>query len=181
MEDQAKTKELLVYVAHKLSSNEKFGAIMFNKALYFIDNVSYLKRGKPISSFKYVKQKLGPTPEPSTFLTLRNELIQSGTLLNQESVFFGRIQQKLVASREPIYDFFDKEEIILIDEIISEVSKYNGTEISDITHQYPSWQVAMPREELPYYTFLLSSKSPSEEDISWAKSEMQDALSNNTI
>jgi hypothetical protein len=167
-----KTKELIVYVAYKLASESNYGAILLNKALYFIDNVSYLKRGKPVSDFRYIKQKNGPTPEPSTFLSLRDELISDGILISQEKEYFGRIQKKLIAIREPLFDLFDKEEIILIDEIISEVSQFNGAQISDITHQYPSWQVAKSKEELPYYTFLLSSKVPTPSDIAWAKEEI---------
>jgi hypothetical protein len=144
-----------------------------NKALYFIDNISYLKTGKAISDFKYVKQAYGPTPEPSMLLSIRDQLVASGDIDVSESEFFGRIQKRLVAKRQPTVSFFSVEEIIIIDDVVASIQHLNGSEISDISHQFPAWKAAADREELPFFTFLLSSKPPMETDIEWAKTEIR--------
>ncbi|HEY5749663.1 MAG TPA: type II toxin-antitoxin system antitoxin SocA domain-containing protein [Chryseolinea sp.] len=75
-----KTKELILYVAKRLDSKHNYGVTLLYKTLYFIDNISYLKRGKAISEFTYVKQAFGPTPEPRQFLSLRDVMVGSGEI-----------------------------------------------------------------------------------------------------
>jgi hypothetical protein len=170
-----KTAELFLYITKKLSGHDTYGAIVLNKAFYFIDNVSYLKRGKPISTFKYICQRLGPTPKPVDFLSLKDNLILNGWLQPVNTEYFGRIQTRLIPKRDPDYSVFDKEEILIIDEIIESIVKYNGRQISDLTHKFPSWKAATEKEELPFFTFLLSSKSPSQSDIDWGLKVMANA------
>ncbi|MBL0743238.1 Panacea domain-containing protein [Chryseolinea lacunae] len=169
-----KTKELMVYVAHRLGNRSNYGATLLNKALYFIDNVHYLRNGIPISEFTYIKQAFGPTPEPALFLSLRDELVNANDLVFVQNDFFGRIQKRLFAGREPRWELFSTDEIATIDKVISEIADYNGSEISELSHQYPAWQVAAEKEELPFHTFLLSFKTPDEHDLAWAKLQIEE-------
>lgn len=173
MKSHRKTKELLIYVAHRLGHRPNYGSTLLNKALYFIDNISYLKSGKPISEFSYIKQEWGPTPEPSLFLSIRDQLIKSGDVVINESDYFGRIQKKVIPLREPHIDSFTKEEIVLMDEVLAGMAEWNGTEASEFSHRFPAWQAATNAEPLPFYTFLLSTKTPAPVDIEWAKSELK--------
>ena len=172
--DRTKTKELMVLIARRLENKSNYGVTLFNKALYFIDNIYYLNQGAPISEFTYIKQEFGPTPEPSLFLTLRDELLASEDLTLVQSDYFGRIQKKLIANREPDWELFSKEEIRIIDETLLSIADLNGSQVSDFSHQFPAWKVADDREELPFYTFLLSSKTPTPQDIEWAKSQIKE-------
>lgn len=167
-----KSKELMLLIAYRLGNKSNYGATVLNKALYFIDNINYLKTGRPISELKYIKQEHGPTPDPSIFLSLREEMISANDVDIVTVEFFGRNQKKMLAKREPNMSLFDSEEIEIIDQLLSEISDKNATEISDIAHTYPAWIAASDKEPLPFYTFLLSSKTPTEGDIEWAKSQM---------
>jgi hypothetical protein len=171
--DYAKTKELMIFLAFRLGEKSNYGATLLNKALYFVDNMHYLKTGSPVSSFTYIKQEFGPTPEPALFLSLKDELIASNDMSLVENDFFGRVQKKLIANREPNWSLFTPDEVSKIDEVITEIADLNGSEVSELSHQFPAWQAAADREELPFYTFLLSFKTPSDSDIAWAMNEIK--------
>lgn len=170
-QENSKTRELVVYLADKLAAQKNYGSILLNKALYFIDNINYLKTGYPISDFKYIKQERGPTPEPSQFLRLRSDLERSSSIEMVEAEYFGRLQKRLVAKRRANLDEFSSSEIALIDGILNDLRDLKGTQASDLSHQYPAWQVAGQKEVLPFYTFLITSKEASDEDIKWANSQ----------
>jgi len=175
--DYTKTKELIVLLAFRLGKKSNYGATLLNKALYFVDNIYYLKKGAPISELRYVKQEFGPTPDPALFLVLKDQLLDSNDLSLVESEFFGRIQKKLMANREPAWNLFSADEIAQIDEVVADIADLNGSEVSEFSHQFPAWQAAADREPLPFYTFLLSFKTPSDSDISWAMNEIKNVQS----
>ena len=171
-----KAKELILYIANRLSSKHNYGLTLLNKSLYFIDGISYLKRGKSISGFTYVKQAFGPTSEPRHFLSLRDMMVESGEIEITESEFCGRVQKRVTARREPRVDVFNVEEIVIIDNVLSNIEDFHGALISEMSHQFPAWKAAADREEHPLFTFLLSSKNPPDSDIEWAKAAIEECI-----
>lgn len=167
-----KTKELVIYIAEKLKDNPNYGAVLLNKALYYIDNVCYLKEYKTVSDFKYIRQQNGPTPKPNQFLALKQGLIDSGEMEEVKVDFFGKIQKRCVAKREADVSFFDENELVLIEQVLNNLADHNATSISNVTHGLMAWDFAGDKEELPFYTFMLSSAPPKESDIVWAKSQI---------
>jgi hypothetical protein len=168
-----KTHELILYIASKLALRSNYGSTLLNKALYFSDSIAYMKLGQPISSFKYIKQNFGPTPDPAQFLKIRDKLVKVGDLEISSMEYFGRLQKKVIAKRQPNVSVFSVEEIVIVDDVLNQIEHMSGTDISDLSHQFPAWKVADDKEELPFFTFLLSSKSPSPDDILWAKQELK--------
>ena len=166
--DLAKTRELVIYVAEKLKECNGYGATLLNKALYFIDNTSYLQYKKPVSNFKYIKQDFGPTPAPNQLLSLKDNLISNGEAEEIKVNFMGLSQRKLIPSREADMGYFDRQEIELIDRVIESLSTHNATSISNYTHKFISWKIAKNNEDLPFFSYFLTSKIPSEKDITWA-------------
>jgi hypothetical protein len=132
-----------------------------------------MKLGQSITFFKYIKQNFGPTPDPAQFLKVRDQLVNAGDVEVFEIEYFGRLQKKVIAKRQPDVSVFSVEEIVIVDDVLSQIEHTSGTEISDLSHQFPAWKVADDKEELPFFTFLLSSKLPSQEDILWAKQELK--------
>lgn len=168
-----KTNELILYIASKLALRGNYGSTLLNKALYFADCIAYMKLGFPITTFRYIKQNFGPTPDPAQFLKVRDQLVTGGDIEVLEIEYFGRLQKEVIAKRQPDVSVFSVEEIVIVDDVLSQIEHMSGTEISDLSHQFPAWKVADDKEELPFFTFLLSSKVPSKEDISWAKQELK--------
>ncbi len=171
--EQQKTKELFIYIAERLKDEPSYGATLLNKAFYFIDNLSYLNFKKPVSGLKYVKQDFGPTPKPSDFFSLRDELVDNEELEVMRSDFFGRVQTKYIPKRSVNTELFTKDEILLIDQVLAKLSGYNATGISNYSHTFLAWKLASNMEELPFYSFILTSKTPDESDILWAKNKIK--------
>jgi hypothetical protein len=169
-----KTIELIIYIASKLGSKPKYGAIMLNKALYLIDSTYYLKTGGPISDFKYIKQDQGPTPAPGQFLPLRDYLVTNNDLQKIDVDCFGKTQYKFIAKREPKIDVFTKEEIFAIDEVLESIGEMTAAELSEYTHQLIAWIVAKDKEELPLYSYLLTKEEPEAKDIEWANNAIRE-------
>jgi|SRR6185503_3400742 len=168
-----KTVELIIYISSKLGNKQKYGSTMLNKALYLIDCMSYLKTGKPISDFKYIKQGQGPTPSPSQFLPLRETLVANNELEKVNADYFGRTQYKFIAKREPNVKVFNEEEVFLIDEVLEKISDLSAAELSDYTHQLIAWIVAKEKEELPLHSYLLTKEEPDAKDIEWANKSIK--------
>jgi hypothetical protein len=164
-----KSIELIIYIATKLKDKPNYGSTLLGKSLCLIDSMSYLKTGKPISIFEYIKQDYGPTPEPAQYLSIRDKLVFNEELEKVESNYFGRPQIKYVAKRKPKITVFEKEEIVLINDVIDSICDINASDISDYTHAFISWIFAKHKEKLPFYTFLLTSKEPEMKDYEWAK------------
>jgi hypothetical protein len=174
-----KTSELIIYIASRLKDKPNYGATLLGKSMCLIDSMSYLKNGKPISRLEYIKQEFGPTPDPKEFLSLRDTLILNNDLEKVEANYFGRTQIKYVAKREPNVSVFDKDEIVLINDVIESISDTNATEISDYTHQFISWIFASKKEKLPFYTFLLTNAEPETKHLNWANGLINSYLGHN--
>lgn len=173
-----RTVELVLYVAEKLNNQPTYGATLLNKALYLIDNIAYLKLEHPISKLNYIKQDRGATPMPSQFLSLRDELIKENYLKEVKADFFGFVQKKYVPLRQANVNVFEKEEIVLIDQVLEMLATHNASTVSNLSHKHVSWQVSENMEELPFYSFLLTSRPPNELDLKWAQEEIRKLTDN---
>lgn len=163
-----KNEELLLYITSKLKDSPNFGSILLNKALYYIDNIHYLKYGTPISSFKYIKQENGPTPAPEIFMPIREKMIEEGKLEMKEIEKFGKIQKRLIAKKSYNLDSFSPNEVELMDMVIDDCKDLTASKISNISHNEMAWQLAELFEPLPLFTYLLTQSEIEEEDITWA-------------
>ena len=159
-----KTIELIIYASSKLKDKPTYGEVLLEKCLYLCDCMSYLRRGEPISDFKYIKQEFGPTPNPAQYLSVRDNLVSKGDLEIVKEPYYNTIQKKLFPKREPNMDIFEKDEIVLINEVINWFGDQNATEVSKFTHELLAWKFAEKNEELPFFTFLLTTKNPTEKD-----------------
>jgi len=159
-----KTIELIIYLASKLKENPTYGKVLLEKSLYFCDCMSYLKFGKPITDFKYIKQEFGPTPEPGKYLNIRDKLVSNGELDVQKEQYYNTIQNRYIPTRSADVMVFDKEEIVLIDEVINWFADQNATDISNFTHDSLAWKTVDKNEDLPFFTFLLTSQQPTQKD-----------------
>lgn len=169
----AKTIELIIYISSKLKDKPKYGATQLGKALCLTDVVSYLKAGQQVTDLTYIKQEFGPTPNPRQFLPTRNFLIENGDAELIEVPYFGLMQAKLIPKRAANIELFTKEEIILIDEVIESISDQNAVDISNYTHRFLAWNFAEDKEELPLFSFLLTSADPETKDLEWAEESIK--------
>lgn len=170
-----KTEQLLLYIAEKCKESQNFGATHINKILYYVDNINYLKTGKPISKFTYIRQEFGPTPKPALFLGLRDKLVNEGKIsIDVVPDIYGYKQKRIVNKKYPLsLSEISAEEISLIDDIINACTKYNAITMSNLTHDHLSWKIVKEKEDIPYYAYLLTKASLDENDLAWADEKIK--------
>lgn len=135
--------------------------------------MNYLKKGKPITELEYIKQERGPTPDPVKYLSIRDKLEIKGELQKIETDYFGRTQIRYIAKRQPVIDVFEKEELVLINDVIESIGDNNAADISDYIHTFIAWIFAQHKEQLPFYTFLLTNREPDLKDYKWAENSIR--------
>src|ERR1017187_104669 len=108
--DKAKAENLILHVCREMENCPEFGAIVLAKVLYYVDHAHYLKYGKKLTGFSYVKQKFGPTPNPAEFLPIRQRLISSKRLEETRVECFGKIQKRLRAVAAPNLKLFSQDQ-----------------------------------------------------------------------
>ena len=149
-----KFKELLVYVASKTADDPKLGDMKLNKLLYFADVTAYRRRGEPITGAKYHHQAHGPLAKP--LLLARDELVRKDRLKIAYRDYHGHRQRVTEATDEVRIGLFDPDEIAIVDEVIERFRSFDGTEMEQIAHQEPGWQMTTDGEVIPYRAALLA-------------------------
>jgi hypothetical protein len=156
--DSSKFRELIVYVAQESADDQKFGAVELNKLLYFSDFEAYAKWGAPITGARYQRLRWGPAPR--ALLPVRAELVDEEAIRLDTADYGGYPQERVVALRVPDLDRFSPAEVRLVDDVIERYRGLDGTEISNVSHEAPGWQLARDREDIPYFTVLIAPEQP---------------------
>ena len=152
--ERGKFKELLVYVAQRTQGDLKCGDMKLNKLLYFADVTAYRRRGRPITGARYQHQPHGPTAKP--LVPARRELVRSGRLDTKKRDYHGREQLSTEALDDPDTSLFEKDELAIIDEVLDKFKDLDGTELEQVAHQEPGWQMTSDGEVIPYRSTLLA-------------------------
>jgi hypothetical protein len=163
--DEAKLKELMLYVAQKCSADPDFGAIVLNKVLFFSDYIAYATTGRPVTGVEYQKLRFGPAPR--RLPPLRRELVEAGHAVVAPADRMGFRQERLVALRDANLDKFSGAEIAVVDAVIDQLRGNTAMTISDISHDWSlAWDVAAEGETIPYTTaFAAPPRPPSPEEV----------------
>jgi len=162
-----KLRELVLYVCTASESDEAFGSVKLNKLLFYSDFLSYLQHGTPITGQEYQKLKNGPAPR--LMLPLLNDMKASAQLAIAARSYFGRAQKKPVSLREADLTKFSAQEIATVNQVLRAFQKHNGMEISELSHNFPGWQLAEEGETIPYSAALLHRGELTAQERQWAK------------
>jgi hypothetical protein len=172
-EDEARFKELVLYVCQKCATHPLFGATKLNKILYFCDFLAYARWGKPVTGFEYYRLPNGPAPRRLT--EIRDQMIAARELAIQPVPFpNGKTQHRPVNLRDPRLDSFTPQEIALADTIIDALRDATAEEVSLLTHRMVGWKVASTYETIPYETIFVSDEPLTEADIQRARELAQE-------
>lgn len=164
--DDAKFRELLLYVAKRSESDPDLGDTKLNKILFFAEFLAYGRTGKAITWQPFQKLEWGPAAK--SLLPVRRRMEDAKEAATAERDHFGYRQRRLVALREPDLSAFSGAEIAIIDEVIEELRGQNAREVSDLSDRFPGWQVAQLGVEIPYEAVFLSSRPLAEHEKKFA-------------
>lgn len=143
-----KLKHLALYIASRSEDDPRFGRVKFNKLLFYADFIHYVKTGRSITGFTYIKMEFGPCPEG--FNEIEAEMDRANQLKLKQSMYEGYIQRRPVALVLPDLSGFSGEEIATAEEAITNMWKLNGREASDLSHLFVGWRLAQEFEKIPY-------------------------------
>ncbi len=159
--NEEKFAELVIYIADKCQSHDKFGATKLNKLLFYADFQAYRTFGKPITGAKYMGLEYGPAPHQ--MLPVREQLVRNKSI----GIFLGPSnQERITPLREANLALFEPREISLVDSLIESLKDHTANSVSEISHCFLGWQAARAEAqannitsvEIPYETVFVSSR-----------------------
>ena len=153
-----KFAELVLFIARESADDAKFGEVKLQKLLYFCDFRAYARWGEPITGASYMKNRYGPTARALGHVL--DELGAERRAEVQGADYFGFPQRHIVARDEPRETLFSADELALVRSVIDEFRDAGATEISNVSHDAPGWQLARDREDIPYFTVLIDPEEP---------------------
>jgi hypothetical protein len=162
-----KLKQLILYIAQEGQDDPALGAIKMNKILYFADMRAYLQLGKSITSSTY--QHLPEGPAPKQFLSARGELLTEDKLELASAWYFNRQQQRIIAKSPPDLTVFSEAELRIVREVMDYLADFNGSEVTQLSHQEWGWKLTRDYEMIPYRAAWLSPEPLTEDQIEYGK------------
>lgn len=167
LEGADKLRELVLYVCKVSEADELFGSTKLNKLLFFSDFLCYLENGMSITGQEYFKLEHGPAPR--LMLPLMRDMQTANQLAIAERKHFGKIQKKPIALREALLARFSGQEIAVVDYVIGKLKGFDGTEISELSHQFTGWELAEEEETIPYSSVLLDKGELTAQERQWVQ------------
>lgn len=147
-------KTLILYVAERCGSYDRFGKIKLNKTLFFADMNAYLATGKTLTGALYVKEQFGPVP--ANIESMIDELERDGlATVEMRRMPDLKVQHRVVPRRGPNLEIFTFDELKFVEDALDLVRDESAHDISEWTHQLPGWRVARMGEEIPAFMALL--------------------------
>lgn len=169
--NDAKLRELILYFARRSEGDETFGKTKLNKLLFYADFDAYVSLGQSITCQDYVKQPRGPVP--SRVNSMLTEMEQAGELFMVERQYFGRIQMRPYARREPDLNLFTGPEIALADQVLTRFWGCSASDVSEFSHDFIGWKVFEMGETIPYETALVDDGPLTEAQIAFGQALAQ--------
>ena len=161
--DQRKFEELVLHLCQRSEDDPRFGATKLNKLLFYIDFGSYVRLGMPVTGATYRRLPTGPAPRE--MLSVREKLLDTGDANIEQRPYLWRLQDRLVARREPDLSVFSADELSLVDEVVGEFWHHNARAISEESHREWGWLTSEEYADIPYQTAWVSSQPLNDEQI----------------
>jgi hypothetical protein len=172
--NEVKLKELVLYVANRSFDDPFFGKTKLNKLLYFSDFQAFRQYGISITGAVYQHLPQGPCPQ--RMLPVLKSLESEDEIAIVPEDVGGMPQERIVAMRSPRIELFTKEEVVVVEEVLSLLRKLTNTQASERSHVTMSWKLTRNQQEIPYGAALISSGEPTEEDLRWLESVDSDGF-----
>ena len=148
-----KLAESPLHAAARLRGDCVGGATNLNRVLFFVE-FTHLRRRHQLASVCQF-QKLPQEPAPHQRLPVRLRLIDAGEAKLIEEDFLGGPQQRSVPERAADLIWFIAEESQTIEDMLDQLERSTGTQVSELSHQEPGWRLTETGETIPFSTAFL--------------------------
>jgi len=154
--NQKKYKNAVLFFAKKIQ-NGTLGKLKMMKLLYFLDFDFFEKNGRSITGDEYLRFENGPVPRMGEkFL---KEMNGKEIKITKRKVGEGYNDQMHI---EALADFdvnvFEKEELLMLEEIASKWEKFTGTEMKNASHGEAPWIATKPDDVIDYNLVFYRNK-----------------------
>lgn len=154
--EQARLKQLILYVAERCQGAEFFGAIKLNKIIWKADFDSFAARKIPVTGREYRRLRLGPAAKEMR--QVHREMLMNGSIIIERRDFGDNIiEMRTVAVDRFNASLFTAEDLSFVDAAITHYWGMSGTETSDESHGI-AWKTRDDNDPMPYDLALLSDK-----------------------
>lgn len=154
--NQKKYKNAVLFFAKKIQ-NGTLGKLKMMKLLYFLDFDFFEKFGRSITGDEYLRFENGPVPRMGE--KLLKEMNGKEIKITKRKVGEGYNDQMHI---EALTDFdlnvFEKEELLMLEEIASKWEKFTGTEMKNASHGEAPWIATKPNAVIDYNLALYRNK-----------------------
>lgn len=144
-----KYQQVILYFCHSLKGEVR-GKKKLAKLLYFADFDFFEKNQTPITGDRYKALPMGPFPVSLEIISA--EMKKKG-LLDIQAIpeRAGYIPTEVYcATAKPDKSVFSKEEIKMLDRVITKYGHLNGKQLEDLTHQEAPYVGTESQQEIPY-------------------------------
>ena len=166
LDSTKKLRELILYIAEQSEGDEAFGATKLNKLLFYSDFTAYLSVGRSITQQEY--QKLPNGPAPRQIVPVMDAMRERSELAIAERNYYGHLQKKVFALREPDLTAFSGTEIAVVNNALEHFRHMNASAISEASHAFIGWRSVAEGETIPYATALIDDRELTAQEKLWA-------------
>lgn len=162
--DRDRLERLALYVAFRSVNDPKFGKTKLAKILFYSDFAAYTELGDSITGAEYSKLPNGPFPR-ALFSAIRR-IEKEGAGVVAVADYFGKDQERLVATKPIDLTGFTAEEISLVDQVIAAMKDDDAARVSEVSHRASGWKYVEDMELIPYDLAWVSPAPPSDASLS---------------
>ena len=153
-----KFKNVLHYIIYKCGLKHNVGKTVLFKLLYFSDFNFFELYEKSLTNESY--RKLSRGPAPIHFDLAIDELINENKIeVNIKELSSGKVMYNYSSLKDPLFNL-KEEELIVIDEVINELSHMNAKQISEYSHGDMPWKATEENQIIDYgFVFYRGGRS----------------------
>jgi uncharacterized phage-associated protein len=146
--NQKKYKNAVLFFAGRIR-NGTLGKLKMMKLLYYLDFDFFEKYGRSVTGDEYKRFEMGPVPcaGEKILKAMNGKEIR----ITRRKVADGYNDQQHI---EPLAEFdvnaFEKEELLMLEEIAGKWEKFTGTEMKNASHGEAPWIATKPNEVIDY-------------------------------
>ncbi len=118
--------KIILYIISRCTHKENLGKTVISVLLYFIDFNYYELYGESLTNEIYLKSRIGIVPKH--FNDTMNQLIKSHNLYYRQEIYYYYLIKRYYLRQIPLFNF-TKDEQMIIDGVIYELSDFSATDL----------------------------------------------------
>lgn len=146
---QKKYRNAIIFFAKKIQ-NGTLGKLKMMKLLYYLDFDFFEKYGRSVTGDEYLRFENGPVPRMAAKIIKEMSSGKDIKITKRKMGNGYKDQEHIEAVTDFDINVFDKEELMMLEEIADKWEKFTGTEMKSATHGEAPWISTKPNEVIDY-------------------------------